>query len=46
MQWVADRIGEEYLIPLIGIWDKYEQINFKTLPEKFVMKTNHSSVIG
>lgn len=42
-QWVADRIGEEYLIPLIGIWDKYEQINFKTLPEKFVMKTNHGS---
>ena len=42
-QWVADKIGEEYLIPLVGVWDKYEQIDFKSLPEKFVMKTNHGS---
>lgn len=42
-KWVADRIGEEYLIPLVGVWDNYDQIDFKSLPEKFVMKTNHGS---
>ena len=41
--WVSETIGEEYLIPLIGVWDKYEDINFKVLPEQFVMKTNHGS---
>ena len=42
-QWVADRIGTEYLIPLVGEWNDYKEIDFKSLPEKFVMKTNHGS---
>lgn len=41
--WVADKIGEEYLIPLLGAWKKYSEINFKLLPEQFVIKTNHGS---
>lgn len=41
--WVADRIGEEYLIPLIGTWDRYSDIDFSALPEQFAMKTNHGS---
>jgi len=41
--WIAEKIGEEYLIPLLGVWDKFEDINFSLLPEKFVLKTNHGS---
>lgn len=42
-KWVAEKIGEEYLIPLVGAWSKYSEINFDKLPERFVMKTNHGS---
>lgn len=41
--WVKDVIGDEYLIPLLGSWDRFEDIDFDTLPEKFVLKTNHGS---
>ena len=42
-KWVAERIGEEYIIPTIGVWERPEDIDFDSLPEKFVMKTNHDS---
>lgn len=42
-QWVADRIGEEYLVPLLGKWDRAEDIDFDSLPDKFVMKPNNGS---
>ena len=42
-KWVVDNIGEEHLIPLLGVWDKFEDIDFHLLPEKFVLKTNHGS---
>lgn len=35
-------IGPEYVIPTIAIWDNPEEIDLKTLPDKFVLKTNHS----
>lgn len=41
--WVEAKIGSEYLIPLVGKWDSYKEINFSELPEQFVMKTNHGS---
>ena len=41
--WVEETIGSEYLIPLLGVWDDYSAIDFGQLPEKFVLKTNHSS---
>lgn len=40
-QYVADRIGEKYIIPTLGVWDKFEDINFSTLPQQFVLKTTH-----
>lgn len=40
-QYVADRIGEQYVVPLFGVWDKPEDIEWDKLPEKFVLKTNH-----
>lgn len=41
--WVAETIGEEYLIPSLGVYDTFDQIEFATLPNQFVIKTNHSS---
>ena len=39
--WVAERIGEEHLIPLLGAFDAASEIDFAALPDAFVLKTNH-----
>lgn len=39
--WVAEKIGEKYLIPLLGVWDEFDDINFDELPDQFVLKCNH-----
>lgn len=44
--YVRKTIGEEYLIPLCGIWDKSEDIDFSSLPDRFVLKCNHNSGLG
>ena len=38
---VAERIGADYVAPLIGVWDRVEDIEWDRLPQKFVLKTNH-----
>lgn len=42
-EWVKNKIGGDYLIPILGIYDSFEQINFDILPDSFVIKTNHGS---
>lgn len=42
-KYVADKIGEEYIIPTLGVWDKFEDIDFERLPEQFVLKCTHDS---
>lgn len=42
-EWIAEKIGEEYLISLLGVWNSFEEINFEELPQRFVLKTNHGS---
>ena len=42
-QYVADRIGEEYIIPTLGVWDSFDNIDFEKLPNQFVLKTTHDS---
>ena len=42
-EYVAEKIGEEYLIPLIGKWDTVDDIDWDQLPQQFVMKCNNSS---
>lgn len=39
--YVASRIGEEYIIPTLGVWDKVEDIDWDSLPDQFVLKTTH-----
>lgn len=40
-KYVANIIGEEYIIPTLGVWDKFEDIDFDKLPNQFVLKTTH-----
>lgn len=42
-KYVADLIGEEHIVPLIGVWDRPEDIDWNALPDMFVMKCNHNS---
>ena len=44
--YVKEKIGEEYLIPLLGVWDDPEKIDFNELPMQFVLKCNHNSGLG
>lgn len=41
--YVADIIGKQYIIPTLGIWEKFDDIDFSTLPDRFVLKCNHDS---
>lgn len=41
--YVAERIGEEYIIPTLGVWEKFDEIDFDQLPEQFVLKCTHDS---
>lgn len=43
---IKKTIGEQYLIPLLGVWDNVEDIDFDALPDKFVIKCNHNSGDG
>ncbi len=42
-EYVASRIGPEYIIPTYGVWDSPEEIDFDALPDRFVLKTTHDS---
>lgn len=42
-KYVADMIGEEYIIPTLGIYDRFEDIDFNELPDQFVLKCTHDS---
>lgn len=45
-EYIKETIGEEYLIPLLGVWDNPDDIDFDALPDKFVLKCNHNSGLG
>lgn len=42
-RFVADKIGEKYVIPTLGVYDSIEDIDFDKLPNQFVLKCNHDS---
>ena len=39
--YVANKIGKEYIIPTLGVWDRLEEIDWEVLPNQFVLKTTH-----
>lgn len=40
---VRHEIGDDYLIPLLGVWDKFDDIDFNHLPQQFVLKPTNNS---
>lgn len=42
-KYVANIIGEQYIIPTLGVWDNVDDIDFNRLPDQFVLKCNHDS---
>ena len=40
-EYVANIVGDEFIIPTLGVWDKPEQIDWDKLPNQFVLKTTH-----
>ena len=45
-EYIKEKLGEEYLIPLLGVWDDPDEIDFDALPDQFVLKCNHNSGLG
>lgn len=41
--YVKSLVGEKYIIPTLAVWSRVEDIDFDSLPEQFVLKTNHDS---
>lgn len=41
--YVAEKIGQQYLVPLLGIWNSFDEIDFSELPEQFILKCTHGS---
>lgn len=41
--YVEDTIGSRYLVPLIGVFYNFNEINFRKLPSKFILKCTHDS---
>lgn len=40
-EYVANKIGSQYIIPSLGVWDSPEEIDWDKLPSQFVLKTTH-----
>ena len=42
-EYVSKKIGKEHIIPTLGVWNKFENIDFSQLPNQFVLKCTHDS---
>ena len=42
-KYISNLIGEGYVIPTLGVWDNFDEINFDLLPDQFVLKCTHDS---
>lgn len=42
-KYITQFIDDKYIVPTYGVWDKFEDIDFDQLPDKFVLKTTHDS---
>ena len=40
---IANIIGDEYIIKTLGVWERFEDIDFDKLPNQFVLKCTHDS---
>lgn len=42
-KYVADKIGQQYIIPTLNVWNRFDEIDFNELPNQFVLKCTHDS---
>jgi len=42
-KYIAEKVGEQYVIPTIGVWNSFDEIDFDALPNRFVLKCTHDS---
>lgn len=42
-KYVSEKIGGGYIIPTLGVWNSFDEIDFDELPDQFVLKTTHDS---
>lgn len=42
-EFLSRTIGEQYVIPSLGVWDNFENVDFAKLPDQFVLKCTHDS---
>lgn len=42
-EYIKNELGEQYVVPLFGVWEKAEDIDYDILPDKFVLKVNNAS---
>lgn len=42
-EWVAEKVGEKYVVPMLGVWDSFDEIDFEALPDRFALKCNHGA---
>lgn len=40
---ISEKVGEKYVVPTLGVWDTFDDVDFEKLPEKFVLKCTHDS---
>ncbi len=45
-EYVSSVLGDDYIIPTIGVWEDPDEIDFELLPDRFVLKCNHNSGLG
>ncbi len=41
-KYVSNLIGDKYIVRTLGVWNHFDEIDFDQLPDRFVLKTNHS----
>lgn len=42
-EYIASKIGNQYIIPTLGVWNSFDEIDFESLPNQFVLKCTHDS---
>ena len=42
-EWVAQKVGGKYIVPLLGVWNSFDEIDFDNLPKRFALKCNHGA---
>ena len=42
-KYIGEVVGEEHIIPTYGVWERFEDIDFNSLPNQFVLKCTHDS---